>query len=143
MANIRALLAAISRRQNIDVLRDDERWLIRLLSNQTSVAVFRLVCRWSEIWREKIGDHDSVEDQNNGRSAANRWIREEVIKLRHNEPEIVKKYRASIAEPVPKVCHTCEHYSPNGACELFNQKPPEDFAATVDACKDWREEIPF
>jgi hypothetical protein len=43
----------------------------------------------------------------------------------------------------PKCCHTCEHYGVDGLCVEFFMKPPEDFAATLDACDKWEAECPF
>jgi hypothetical protein len=43
----------------------------------------------------------------------------------------------------PKCCHTCEHYGIDGLCVEFFMRPPDDFAATVDACDKWEWEIPF
>jgi hypothetical protein len=63
--------------------------------------------------------------------------------MRHSEPEIVTQYRAAIKTPIPKVCHTCEHYGTDGLCIEFFMKPPEEFAATVDGCPRWEQEVPF
>jgi hypothetical protein len=35
-------------------------------------------------------------------------------------------------------------YDSKGVCKLFKETPPEEFAATVDACDKWEEELcPF
>ena len=63
--------------------------------------------------------------------------------MRHPEPEIVTLYRAAIKTLPPKVCHTCEHYGTDGLCIEFFMKPPEEFAATPDACPKWEQEVSF
>lgn len=63
--------------------------------------------------------------------------------MRHVEPELVIDYKRWLAAGPPKCCHTCEHYDVKGLCVAFFMTPPEDFAATVDACKEWEKECPF
>lgn len=60
--------------------------------------------------------------------------------MRHKEPEHVTAWRDN--QP-PKCCHTCEHYSEDGLCTLFNMEPPEEFAATHGQCGDFSFDIPF
>jgi hypothetical protein len=55
------------------------------------------------------------------------------------EPEFVTIWRAG----PPKCCHTCEHFNQSGRCLEFDMEPPEDFAATKDACEMWSFDIPF
>jgi hypothetical protein len=55
------------------------------------------------------------------------------------EPEFVKVWR----EGPPKCCHTCEYFNEEGHCTGFDLKPPDDFAATKDACEMWLYEVPF
>jgi hypothetical protein len=44
----------------------------------------------------------------------------------------------------PKCCHTCDHYTRLGVCNVYKMEPPEEFAATIDACDKWEEEkCPF
>lgn len=59
--------------------------------------------------------------------------------VRHQEPDIVKAWKAG----PPKCCHTCEHYAVDGLCWFHHQEPPEEFAATVGACDDWVQQVPF
>jgi hypothetical protein len=59
--------------------------------------------------------------------------------MRHKEPEFVLVWR----QPVPKCCHTCEHYGVDGQCVVFFMEPPEEFADTRDACESWEIEVPF
>lgn len=56
------------------------------------------------------------------------------------EPEIVKAWRE---RRMPRCCHTCDSYGDNGWCYTHDDRPPDDFAATVDACPSWVAEIPF
>ena len=62
---------------------------------------------------------------------------------RHPEPEIVKIYRATLKAEVPQLCHTCDHYRPDGICAEFNEPPPESFANEPGECSLWVLEIPF
>ena len=59
--------------------------------------------------------------------------------MRPKEPDDVVKWRG----PAPKCCHTCDHYNEDGFCLLFEEKPPEQFAATPNLCDQWLIEIPF
>ena len=63
--------------------------------------------------------------------------------MRSSEPEIVTLYRQAIKQAPPKVCHTCDNYTNEGACLEFNAEPPELFTRTVGACLLWTEEVPF
>jgi hypothetical protein len=62
---------------------------------------------------------------------------------RPNEPEFLVQWRAWYEAGPPKCCHTCDHYSQSGECLAFDMRPPDDFAASVDECKDWIQEMPF
>lgn len=62
--------------------------------------------------------------------------------MRHPEPEFVIKWRDAI-KTVPQCCHTCDNYAKDGKCVYHWAEPPADFAATVNACKDWTYELPF
>jgi hypothetical protein len=68
---------------------------------------------------------------------------------RHPEPDFVTAYKEWLKAGPPKCCHTCDHYGqakyndPPGHCREFNMEPPEEFAATVDACASWTQELPF
>lgn len=59
---------------------------------------------------------------------------------RHKEPKILEDYRDN---KYPRICHTCEQYNQDGMCLEFKAEPPEDFAATHDACDKYDPEIPF
>lgn len=63
--------------------------------------------------------------------------------MRHPEPPIVTQYRSIIKGEPPRVCHTCDHYRPDGVCAEFDAEPPESFANEPGACQLWVEEIPF
>jgi hypothetical protein len=43
----------------------------------------------------------------------------------------------------PKCCHSCEMYGTDGLCVEFFKEPPEEFAATPDACNKWVMDLPF
>jgi hypothetical protein len=59
------------------------------------------------------------------------------------EPEFLKRWRDWIKAGPPRCCHTCEHYKQGGRCAVFDMVPPPEFAATVNACHQWEQEIPF
>lgn len=62
---------------------------------------------------------------------------------RHAEPQLVTLYKEWVKAGPPRCCHTCEMYGSDGLCTEFFMTPPEDFAADVDACPQWMQEIPF
>ena len=59
------------------------------------------------------------------------------------EPEYLIQWRKWHAVGMPKCCHTCDHFNQSGHCLAFDMRPPDDFAATPDACDQWIQEIPF
>lgn len=63
--------------------------------------------------------------------------------MRHPEPKWLIDWRAEYEKGPPRCCHTCEHYGVDGLCVEFFMKPPENFAATLDACDKWECEVPF
>jgi hypothetical protein len=63
--------------------------------------------------------------------------------MRHKEPEVVTLYKEWVKAGPPKCCHTCEHYGTDGLCIEYWMNPPEDFAASVNACDKWQQEVPF
>lgn len=60
--------------------------------------------------------------------------------MRHPEPKILTEYKAKV---YPEICHTCEYYDQDGMCMKFRMEPPEDFAATHQACPEWFVLVPF
>ena len=62
---------------------------------------------------------------------------------RHPEPPIVIHYRQTLKAEVPQLCHTCDHYMPDGKCAEFNEPPPESFANEPGECSLWVWEVPF
>jgi hypothetical protein len=65
------------------------------------------------------------------------------MSTRPPEPEFLIQWREWMRAGPPKCCFTCEHYGVDGLCVEFFMKPPEDFAATLDACDKWEAECPF
>lgn len=63
--------------------------------------------------------------------------------MRHPEPDSVTNFKRMVSIGPPKCCHTCEFYDVKGTCTAFFMEPPEDFAATTDACPEYEGEIPF
>ena len=59
------------------------------------------------------------------------------------EPEWLIQWREWMRAGPPKCCHTCYHFDQFGHCMVFDMRPPEDFASTVDACDKWEAECPF
>ena len=60
--------------------------------------------------------------------------------MRHPEPKILIEYKTKV---YPEICHTCEYYNSDGLCMKFRMEPPEDFAATHQACPEWFVLVPF
>ena len=63
--------------------------------------------------------------------------------MRHKEPEVVTLYKEWVKAGPPRCCHTCEHYGTDGLCIEYWMNPPEEFAASVNACDKWQQEVPF
>ena len=63
--------------------------------------------------------------------------------MRHPEPAIVTHYLATLAAEPPRVCHTCDHYRPDGVCAEFGEAPPPEFASEPGGCALWVWEVPF
>ena len=63
--------------------------------------------------------------------------------MRHPEPPIVTHYWATLKSDPPKVCHMCDHYTPQGICAEFDAEPPQAFASEPGACSFWSEGVPF
>ena len=130
--------------RQLPLLPDDKKWLRHILTDGEPQIVRALLLRYADIFLQ-CSDAEPVKHRkdNAGRRAANTWIRQEIDKMRHEEPETVKNYRRLLKEPFPKCCHTCENYDLQGVCLRYGMEPPEDFAAKTDACADWVEDIPF
>ena len=62
---------------------------------------------------------------------------------RHPMPQILVDYEQWVSQGPPRICHTCTHYDNHGTCQKYQMEPPEDFAATPDACDDYKQEVPF
>lgn len=62
---------------------------------------------------------------------------------RHPTPKLLLDYQQWVEHGPPRMCHTCEHYDAYGMCQQFGMEPPEDFAATPDACDEYVQDIPF
>ena len=59
------------------------------------------------------------------------------------EPEFLIDYREWVKAGPPKCCFTCDEYDESGHCRKFEMRPPDEFAASVDACESWEPECPF
>jgi hypothetical protein len=59
------------------------------------------------------------------------------------EPEFLIQWRVWYQAGPPMCCHTCDNYDENGHCQQFDMQPPENFAATQDACNKWTLAVPF
>ena len=51
--------------------------------------------------------------------------------MRHPEPAIVTQYRQTLKAEPPRVCHTCDHYRPDGVCAEFGEAPPPEFPTSL------------
>ena len=124
--------------------RDDRRYVEVIIDGFPRPARRALLWGYAWAWEEgEAAEPSLAKRENAGRRAANIWIREEALDLRHAEPEDVLHYRLAKHRQPPACCHTCEHYDRHGNCTKFDQSPPEDFAAMIGACPEWEEEIPF
>lgn len=65
------------------------------------------------------------------------------MNTRPPEPQFLIDYREWVKAGPPKCCFTCDYFNQSGNCLAFDMTPPEDFAATVDACENWEPECPF
>jgi hypothetical protein len=59
------------------------------------------------------------------------------------DPQFLLDYRQWMKSGPPKCCHTCEHFSQEGHCSVFDMRPPGEFADEVDGCDQWELEVPF
>ena len=129
---------------NLNLLPEDRSYLAQLMRDGEPEIILALLVRYRAIWADSAKDEPLVHRQDNqGRRAANIWIRQEVEALRHQTSKIVEEYQRIIEQGPPKCCHTCESYGQHGRCATYEMEPPEDFAATPDKCPDWAMEIPF
>lgn len=59
-------------------------------------------------------------------------------------PAAAEWLRNMQAAPAPRCCHTCYQYTRSGYCTKFNQRPPDEFTQTLNACDQWEDDdIPF
>ena len=63
--------------------------------------------------------------------------------MRPPEPEFVRQYWQQAIQPIPRCCHTCDHYDQDGRCDSYDTTPPAEFTQQRDACHRWLEMIPF
>jgi|GEM_PF-2131747 hypothetical protein len=62
----------------------------------------------------------------------------------YKEPDFVTKYWDSLSVRMPKCCHTCSYFEKDDSfCTHFKSTPPEGFAATVNSCQSYFDDIPF
>jgi len=61
----------------------------------------------------------------------------------HPMPKFIKDWYEIRRQALPACCHTCLEYGTDGICEKHKMEPPEDFAATVDACNEYEPGVPF
>ena len=125
----------------VNLLRDDKRFLARLLEPLTREAKGRVMWAYRAAWEaaeaEEMAPHKK---ENAGRRAANLWIREMMMET----PPAVLRYRELIEQGPPRFCHTRDHFDKeSGYCAHFDATPPADFTATENACEQWIAEVPF
>ena len=58
------------------------------------------------------------------------------------EPDFLREWWGK-QKPIPRCCHTCDHYDQDGRCDSYDMMPPAEFAAQRDSCERWLEMIPF
>ena len=134
----------MARWKTLPLLSEDVDYVRDLIKDGEPEIQAELMRRYAMTWVDTADTCDwSHRADNEGRRAANAWIRKEVDKLRHQEPEALKRYREIVRQGPPKCCHTCDYYDQHGKCAKFNMEPPEDFAARDGACPEWVMDIPF
>jgi len=64
-----------------------------------------------------------------------------------NRPKVLQVWDdecKALRERMPRVCFNCYHLDGyTNACRVHDEKPPDDFAETPNACPDWKDEVPF
>lgn len=134
----------MARWQTLPLLFEDVHYVRNLIKDGEPEIQAELMRKYAMTWVDTSDTCDwSHRADNEGRRAANTWIRREVERLRHQEPESVRRYREIVRQGPPKCCHTCDRYDKSGSCTKFSMEPPEDFAARDGACPEWVMNIPF
>lgn len=130
--------------EELPLTNDDKAFLRDNLSEGEPEIQKTILWQYWKAWRA-AEEAEPVDHKrpNAGRHAANLWLRQEVEQLRHAEPEVVRKYKEVVNNPPPRCCHTCAYYTDEGQCSYYGMEPPEDFAATLDACPTYKQEVPF
>ena len=127
----------------VRLLRDDARFLARILGSLSREAQGRVMWAYQTAWADgEAAEPLPHRKENAGRRAANEWARSIM-----ETPQNVLRYRELIEQGPPQCCHTCDHFVRDHAegaiCAKFDQTPPADFAATEGACPHWLAEVPF
>jgi len=124
----------------VKLLRDDRRFLARLLEPLMREAQGRVMWAYRAAWQDgEAAEPLPHRKENAGRKAANIWVREMM-----ETPNKVLRYRELIEQGPPRFCHTCDHFDKeSGYCAHFDATPPADFTATENACAHWAVEVPF
>jgi hypothetical protein len=120
--------------------RTDRIWLADLLDGGEPPIAEAVKAEYTYRY---LAEYARTGDRESARNAANNWTTKEIEELRHQTPDKVKKYTRIMEQGPPRCCHTCEHYRDDGLCDVYRMTPPEDFAATDDACGDYLQEVPF
>lgn len=59
-------------------------------------------------------------------------------------PKVVENWWKAMKTPMPRCCHTCDHYTGDGKCRVFEMMtPPPEFTQELDQCDKWLDLIPF
>jgi hypothetical protein len=125
----------------VRLLRDDARFLARILGSLSREAQGRVMWAYRAAWADgEAAEPLPHRKENAGRRAANKWVRSVM-----EAPKSVMRYRELIEQGPPQCCHTCDHFvrENGGLCAKFDQTPPADFAATEGVCPHWLAEVPF
>lgn len=125
----------------VKLLRDDKRFLARLLEPLKREAQGRVMWAYRAAWQDGEAEEPLPHRKENaGRRVANLWVREMMMET----PAAVLRYRELIKQGPPRFCHTCDHFDKEeGHCAHFDATPPADFTATENACDQWTVEVPF
>lgn len=59
------------------------------------------------------------------------------------KPDFLVQYEQWVSAGPPECCHTCDHYSGEGRCFVFNMMVPAEFVNSFGQCEKYEQEIPF
>ena len=136
----------ITRKQFVDHVGHPHDWefFYKYTHHAPSEMLFAIISEYRRAREDAWDDEPSdIRKEGAARRAANTLLREDAEAMKAREPEVLRKYREIVENGPPQVCHSCDHYTDKGWCRHYDAQPPEDFAATPDACPSWVMAPPF